>query len=169
MKNVLKIKGFVRGWEEDENGLIVPDSYFAKPNTITASCKAKLVQKMGNSALDIAIDNLFTGQDPADAAQDGLDGIASYSVKNASSQNPSLLFVTSINSNSISDNFIEFYGRVDATSFPLTVGSWLILGRNYNSVPPPLFFEDYYAEVTIPQKTIEVGRSYHLYWKITIS
>jgi len=158
MKKDLKITGHVLMFQTDiKTGTLVPGTVKEDHNAITDTLKAYLAQKIGDDSVNYAIDNLFSSATPAD----GQDGIAhgdpsTYDVDNA--------FVTTKNAGGDgSETYIEFYGYIDGA---VTLNQSLLLGHNYQAAT--YNFEKVFATYDI-NETVDSGRRYHFYWKITIS
>ena len=157
----LKIRGYVKHWQTDENGNVVPGTVKEDHNAITDSLRNYLAQVIGAEVLGKAVDTLFTSQDLG--LDDGGDGIA-WGQTNG---DVSGKMVTTKNAGGTGNEaYIEFYGTVQASGAAITIGPYLLLGTDYSSVAYAL--GTVYATYAI-NETVPDGRTYHFYWKITIS
>ena len=159
----LIIGGHVRGWVT-ENGIIVPNTYFEKKNTIQNSLKYYLAYKIGTDTTDYALDDLFTAsgtQAGVGAAQESKDGIAHGT---AATDSINYILQTTKNAGGTNaEDYIEFYGLYDGA---ITATSYLQIGNVYGDAETA--FAVCFSSVSI-NTTTAAGQKLHYYWKFTIS
>ena len=159
----LTIGGHVRGWVT-ENGIIVPNTYFEKKNTIQNALKYYLAYKIGADVTNLAMDNLFTAsgtQAGVGAAQDGKDGITHGT--GAINLVNYILQTTKNAGGTNAENYIEFYGLYDGAA---TLTGYLHAGNAYDNSNTAL---DWCFSSVAVNTTTAAGQKFHYYWKFTIS
>lgn len=156
-----RIIGTVKGFQRDnETGLILPETLFEDKNTLYATGAHYLAYKIGTDTINQAIDNRFTTGAALVSGDEEYDGIA----YGPTSSTLSHKLDTDINAGGDqATNYIEFSGSIAG---PIGLAGVLALGFDYTHGSTA--FANLYATYGI-SVTVDPGRTFYFYWRLTLS
>ena len=142
---------------------IIPGTFHQGRNTIQNALKYYLAYKIGTDITDKALDALTVSSGTVasvGAANDGKDGIFS----GPGSSLVDHILLTTKNAGGIeAEAYVEYYGTIAGS---LTLSDTLYLGHNYVNSSTALTTT--FATYPI-NEVVAASRTFHFYWKITIS
>ena len=158
----LSLKGSVRYYQtDDKTGLLIPGTYKEEENTINSTLLYYLAYKIGTDTTDYALSSLFGTGQAASGGDVGDDGIAHGS---GTIDDIDYVFDTDLNDGGDEvETYIEYYGTIPGA---VTLNGYLQLGHNL--ISGPYQFSQVFAYYDI-NETVASGRTFHFYWKISLT
>jgi len=156
----INLIGSVRYFQRDKlTGLIIPGTEVESKNTIVEDLSFYLAYKIGTDTINQSLSSRFTVGGTIGIGDNGDDGIA-YGTSTISGLTHKL--DTDINAGgALTESYIEFSGNIDG---PLSLAGYLQLGHDYGLGA----FSEPYAYYAITT-TIESGRTFYFYWRLTLT
>jgi hypothetical protein len=151
----------IRGFQvDDRTGLILPKTYFEGENAIWADLMEYFAYKIGTETINQAMDNRFAAAGALSSGDNGYDGMA----HGASATALDYKFDTDLNAGGTNaENYIEWLGTIAG---PVSLTGSLFLGFNY--AHGSTAFANTYAQYII-NTTVDSGRTFYFYWRITVN
>ena len=159
----ISIRGDVRYYQtDDKTGLLVPGTYKEEANTIFTDLQYYLMYKIGTDTTDYAMDSLFPTGRAVIGTDIGEDGIVHADASTGATVD--YVFDTDLNDGGDEvETYIEYYGTLPGAA---TLNGYLQLGQALIGTPYELSRTFAYYDIN---ETVAAGRTFHFYWKISLS